>query len=102
MIIVCFGHNGQRVGEGAFIDFRRFVTQRQEPVGDEVLDFQVVRGGGFQLAGAHQDLLVRAYLMTKHNKRVSVRHDKLAMEWRNKRVMAKHNKLERTRNECSA
>ena len=40
--------------------------------------------------------------MTKHNKRVHVKHDKLAMEWRHKRVMAQHNKLERARNECSA
>jgi hypothetical protein len=36
LALVTFGHNGQRGGEGAFIDFRRFVTQRQrpEPVGD--------------------------------------------------------------------
>jgi hypothetical protein len=43
-----------RGGEGAFIDFRRFVTQRQrpKPVGDEVLDFEVIGESGFQLVRA--------------------------------------------------
>ncbi len=46
--------------KGPLIHLGGFVlqTQRPQPVGDEVLDFQVVRGGGFQLARLHQGLLV--------------------------------------------
>jgi hypothetical protein len=72
LALVAFGHNGQRGGEGAFIDFRCFVTQRQrpKPVGDEVMNFEGVGERGFQLARiraclsglAYQGLLIRACL----------------------------------------
>lgn len=44
-----------RSAKGPFIHLGGFVlqTQRPQPVGDEVLDFKVVRGGGFQLARLH-------------------------------------------------
>jgi len=49
-----------RPAKGLFLHLCRFVlqTQRPQPVGNEVVDFQVVRGGGFQLACLRQGLLV--------------------------------------------
>ena len=49
-----------RPAKGLFLHLGRFVlqTQRPQPVGNEVLDFQFAWGGGFQLACLHQGLLV--------------------------------------------
>ena len=49
-----------RPAKGRFIHLGGFIlqTQRPQPVGNEVLDFQVVWGGRFQLARLHQGLLV--------------------------------------------
>ncbi|NBW79360.1 MAG: hypothetical protein EBR27_10155 [Betaproteobacteria bacterium] len=49
-----------RPAKGPFIHLGGFIlqTQRPQPIGDEILDFQVVWGGGFQLARLHQGLLV--------------------------------------------
>ena len=49
-----------RPAKGPLVHLGRFIlqAQRPQPVGNEVLDFQVVRGGGFQLARLHQGLLV--------------------------------------------
>jgi len=46
--------------QSGFIHFGGFIlrTQRPQPVGNEVLDFQVVRGGRFQLTSLHQGLLL--------------------------------------------
>ncbi len=57
---VTLGDVRLRLAKGLFIHLGGFIlqTQRPQPVGDEVLDFQVVRGGGFQLARLHQSLLV--------------------------------------------
>ena len=55
-----FGDVGQCLLVGPFIDLGGFVMQAQcpQPVGNEVLNFQVVGRGGFQLARLHQRLLV--------------------------------------------
>ena len=57
---VAFGDMRVRPAKGPFIHLGGFIlqTQRPQPVGNEVLDFQVVRSGGFQLARLHQGLLV--------------------------------------------
>ncbi len=57
---VALGDVRLRPAKGPFIHLGGFIlqTQRPQPVGNEVLDYQVVRGGGFQLARLHQGLLV--------------------------------------------
>jgi hypothetical protein len=57
---VALGDVRLRPAKSPFLYLGRFIlqTQRTEPVGNEVLDFQVVQGGGFQLARLHQGLLV--------------------------------------------
>ena len=57
---VALGDLCLRPAKGLFLHLGRCIlqTQRPQPVGNEVLDFQVVRGGGFQLARLHEGLLV--------------------------------------------